>query len=91
MDEPFEILNVLDIVDCVDEEKSDFSRWTEEDGRPDKVGDYRMNVLRVNADKVAGHGLFRVKGWQIALVCSQRIRDLLIEHGVTGVRFTSVS
>ncbi|GAB7541132.1 imm11 family protein [Cupriavidus sp. 8B] len=89
--EPFEVLNVLDIIDCVDESKSDFTCWTVEDGRPDKVGDYCMNVLRVNADKVAGHELFRVKGRQIALVCSQRIRDLLVEHGVTGIRFTPVS
>jgi len=94
VDEPYEILNVLDIVDCVDEDRTGFSmfpRWTEEDGRPEKIGDYRINVLRIDPARAASHDLFRVKGWRIALVCSERIRDLLISHGVTGIRFTLVS
>lgn len=94
VDEPYEILNVLDIVDCVDEDRAGFSmfpRWTEEDGRPEKIGDYRINVLRIDPARAASHDLFRVKGWRIALVCSERIRDLLISHGVTGIQFTLVS
>lgn len=90
----YEILNALDIVDCVDESRTKFSkfpRWTEEDGRPEKVGDYRINVLHIDATKATGHDLFRVKGWRIALVCSEHIRDLLISQGVTGIRFTLVS
>ncbi|CAG2149637.1 imm11 family protein [Cupriavidus numazuensis] len=94
IEEPYEILNVLDIVDCVDEARTGFSmfpRWTEEDGRPDKVGDYRIDTLRIDPARAAGHDLFRVKGWLVGLVCSERIRDLLIELGVTGIRFTAVS
>jgi hypothetical protein len=94
VDEPYEILNVLDVVDCVDEARTGFSmfpRWTEEDGQPDKVGDYRIDVLRIDPARAAGHDLFRVKGWLVGLVCSERIRDLLVEHGVTGIRFTAVS
>ncbi|WP_341249420.1 hypothetical protein [Cupriavidus pauculus] len=68
-----------------------FPRWTEDDGQPDKVGDYRINTLRIVPTKAAGHELFRVKGWLVALVCSERIRDLLISQGVTGIRFTLVS
>jgi len=92
--EPYEILNVLDIVDCVDEDRTDFSlfpRWTVEDGRPEKIGDYRINTLRINPAAAAGHELFRVKGWLVGLVCSERIRDLLISREVTGVRFSLVS
>lgn len=94
VDEPYEILNVLDVVDCVDEEKSEFSmcpRWTVEDGRPDKVGDYRIDSLRIDPIRANGHELFRTKGWLVGLVCSERIRDLLISQGVTGIRFTLVS
>lgn len=94
VDEPYEILNVLDVVDCVDEEKSEFSmcpRWTAEDGRPDKVEDYRIDNLRIDPIRANGHELFRTKGWSVGLVCSERIRDLLISHGVTGIQFTLVS
>jgi hypothetical protein len=94
VDEAYEILNVLDIVDCVDEARSGFSmfpRWTEEDGQPDKVGDYRIDVLRIDPKRATGHELFRTKGWLVGLVCSECIRDLLISHGVTGIRFTLVS
>ncbi|MGO4330015.1 DUF1629 domain-containing protein [Cupriavidus sp. 2TAF22] len=92
--EPYEILNVLDIVDCVDETRTGFSmfpRWTEDDGRPDKIGDYRIDILRIDPARAAGHGLFRTKGWLVGLVCSERIRDLLMAQGATGIRFTLVS
>lgn len=94
VEEPYEILNVLDVVDCVDEDRTGFSmfpRWTKEDGRPDKVGDYRINVLRIDPARASGHDLFRVKGWLVGLVCSERIRDLLVANGATGIRFTPVS
>lgn len=39
--EEYEILNVLDIVDCVDEDRSEFGKWTESGGRPEMIGRYR--------------------------------------------------
>lgn len=89
-DDPYEILNVLDVVDCVDESRSDFSIWAPEDGRPEMVGEYRMNVLKIDAIKTNNHELFRIAGWRIALICSERIRNLLVKNGVTGVRFMPV-
>lgn len=86
-DERYEILNVLDIVDCLDEKRSGLSWRTSEDG----VKSYAVNVLRIDPNKAEGHDLFRVKTWPVALVCSERIRDLLIANGVTGIRFTEVS
>ncbi|WKZ87664.1 hypothetical protein N5B55_23245 [Ralstonia pickettii] len=86
----FEVLNVLDIIDCVDEAHSEFSLWTAEDGRPDRVGDYRMSLLRIDPERAKGHDLFRVKRWTIALICSEKVKTCLEEAGVTGIRFTPV-
>ncbi|MGA3846864.1 imm11 family protein [Ralstonia nicotianae] len=86
----FEVLNSLDIVDCVDEEHSEFSRWTAEDGQPNKIGNYRMSLLRIDPERAKGHDLFRVKGWTIALICSERVKQCLEDADVTGIRFTPV-
>lgn len=87
VNEPFEILNVLDIVDCLDEGLSGLSWRLDSDGRRH----YVVNRLKVDAAKAAGHDLFRVETWPVALVCSKRIRDLLLAGGVTGVTFTPVT
>jgi hypothetical protein len=85
---PFEILNVLDSVDCIDEERSEFIKWTPEDGRADKVGEYRMFVsMKLDPHKAKGHHLFRLKGWEIALIASERVKVLCEQLGVTGVAF----
>ncbi|CAG9241909.1 conserved hypothetical protein [Burkholderia diffusa] len=88
--EKYEVLNVLDIVDCVDEDNSYFSRWTIDDGRPERVGDYKISLLRIDPDRAIGHDLFRVKGWNIALICSERVKNHLETAGVTGIRFKPV-
>ncbi len=88
--EQYEVLNALDIVDCVDEEHSYFSRWTAEDGRPDRIGDYKMTTLRIDPERAKGRDLFRVKGWAIALICSEKVKQCLEDAGVTGIRFTPV-
>ncbi|WP_155740236.1 imm11 family protein [Burkholderia territorii] len=86
----YEVLNVLDVVDCVDEDHSYFSRWTIEDGRPERVGEYKISLLRIDPKRAKGHDLFRVKGWNIALVCSEKIKNFLQDFGVTGIRFKPV-
>lgn len=88
--ERYEILNCLDLVDCLDTKRSDLSWWTSEDGIPSRIGTYDVNVLRLDPEKAAGHDLFRVKTWPVALVCSAKIRDLLIANGVTGIQFQPV-
>src|SRR5690606_11731371 len=35
------VLNVLRLVRCLDESRSEFVKWTVGDGRPDRVGGYR--------------------------------------------------
>ncbi|GAB2895500.1 hypothetical protein GCM10027093_33790 [Paraburkholderia jirisanensis] len=88
--EHYEILNVLDRVDCLDEQHSEFRRWTADDGRPERIGDYKVSLLRIDPERAKGHDLFRIKGWEIALICSDKIKQCLEKAGVTGIRFKPV-
>jgi hypothetical protein len=88
----WEILNVLDQVKCIDDSRSEFMIWTQADGRPDKVGAYRMITrLRIRPDAASGHDFFRVEEWPIALVASERVRRIFMSHGITGVVFDPIS
>lgn len=82
----FDILNVLSVVDALDEERSAITYWREEDGRPERVGQYRM-VLNMTLDpsRIGAHHVFRIKGWEVALVVSATARERLI--GATGAVF----
>jgi len=88
--EKYEILNILDEVDCVDEKNSEFSRWTAEDGQPNRIGDYRISLLRIDPARAKWHDLFRAKEWNIALICSDRVKEILEKEGVTGILFKPV-
>ncbi len=88
----FEILNVCKRVKCVDETTSEFDKWSEADGRPDKTGKYRMFVkMRIDPLKAAGHHLFRIDEWPIALIASEQVKELFESLNVTGVWFDPVT
>ena len=75
----YNILAATKTVSCVDESQSEFTRWTEADGRPDKLGQYRMFTrLALAASAVPSEAeLFRVAGWKQALVASEKlVREL---------------
>lgn len=88
----FELLNVLDSVDCIDEKSSVYTKWTPADGRPEKVGEYRMFVnLRVDRQRAEGHHLFRIDGWKVALVISELVKQTLEGLNVSGVEYQCIS
>lgn len=86
----FDVLNVLPLVRCLDEERSGVSYWTEADGRPDKVGQYRMVAdLRVRPEAVGPHRIFRVEGWKVALIVAEPVKRILEQ--ARGAVFRPVS
>ena len=87
--EPFAIVNVLATCRCIDEKRSDFDLWTEEDERPDRLGQYRMfSELKVDAARVPeGSHLFRLEGWLIALVVSEQLQAALKAARLSGLLF----
>lgn len=85
------IVNVLACVDCIDESKTIGDKWTEPDGRPDKVGEYRTIVrLFIDPSRV-DHEMFRVTGWEVALVVSDWFADVTGLSALEGVRLQSVT
>jgi hypothetical protein len=87
----FEILNVLDQVDCIDAVKSVYTRWEANDGRPEKLGEYRMITdLKIDPKCTHGHHLFRVKGWAVALIVSEQMKQALESFRVSGIEYDLV-
>jgi hypothetical protein len=88
---PFEVLNVTDLVSCIDEPRSEILKWSSEDEYPEKAGEYRMITrLRIDPRAAEGHALFRLAGWPIALIASEQIKQLLESEKTTGLRFERV-
>lgn len=88
-----EILNIVHVVDCIDEKRSKI-QWFQEGNsvRPDLAGQPEMITdLRVIPSAIEPFDLVRPKGWEIAIVISERISSALAKHGVSGIGFTSVS
>jgi Immunity protein family (Imm11) len=82
---------VTTTIKCVDENESDITWWTEADERPDKIGQYRMiTKLKIVPDLVQESQMFRVEGWEIALVISETVKVALEKRGVAGIRFEEV-
>lgn len=76
--EAFEIINVVTRVDCLDPERSSVSYWTEADGIPDLVGRLQTVVgLKVDPQRASGHHIFRLQGWEVALIVSEDVKDAL--------------
>ena len=87
----YEIFNLLNVVDCFDEARSEFTRWGPNDIRPDKIGQLcSVLTLRVDISKTAGCELFRLAGWPIAVIASERVKSLFEDSEVTGVAFQEV-
>lgn len=90
-DRGFSILNVVSVCKCIDERRSYIMRWGPEDGRPDKVGQYRMVTdLTIKKSMAQGRNIFRLEGWEIALIVSQAVKTQVETLSETGLVFTPV-
>ncbi len=87
------IVNVVRRIECVDESRcEDVLKWRPEDNRPDRVGSYRsIGGLRIDPDKAEGHHMFRISGWEVALIVSEVIRAELESIENLGIVFDEVS
>ncbi len=90
--EQFCILVATRLIRCIDDAAcTEVELWTPEDGRPDKLGQYRdVYGLRIDASKVGEARVFRTWGWSVALIVSEDIKAALERNGATGMRFKEV-
>jgi hypothetical protein len=90
--EQFRVLVATKLIRCIDDKATkEVLKWTPEDGRPEKVGEYRdVWGMRIDASQVGDAKVFRTWGWPIALIVREEIRDALERMGATGTEFEEV-
>jgi hypothetical protein len=87
----FFVLNILHAISCVDETKSHVMKWTAEDNDPSMRGKYRMITnLVVDNSILSGHHICRIKGWEVAIIISDKLKSLFDQHRLTGVLYQKV-
>ncbi len=89
----YKALNVARTIDCLDEKTSRFMKWKISDGRPDKVGQYRMvTELRLDLARIAADAkVFRSSGWIVAMIVSGAIKQEMEHQGCFGAKFIPVT
>lgn len=86
----FFILNLLCHSAPLDERRSDILWWTEQDKRPDKLGQYRMVTKAVARPEVALPPLSRVRRFEVMVAATEETRSAFLEEGLTGVSFEPI-
>ncbi|MFE8601851.1 imm11 family protein [Archangium violaceum] len=87
--EPWFILNALQVIQCIDDARSEaVFYWQPEDGRPEKLGEYKnVRGLKVDPTKVGDAHIFRPWGWKVVLVVSEYVKQAMEAEGITGIKF----
>ncbi|WP_342747787.1 imm11 family protein [Melittangium boletus] len=91
--EAYFLVNVARLVKCIDDEAStEVLYWKPEDGRPEKVGQYRdVYGMRIDPSQVADAKVFRPSGWRVALIVASDVKEALERTGATGLDFREVT
>ena len=87
----YSILNVVCSEACVDETRSEVTRWKPQDFRPDKVGKYRMiSDLTIDPARADGRHIFRIEDFELALIVSEQLKLAVERMPNLGVVFRAV-
>ncbi|HSH61357.1 MAG TPA: DUF1629 domain-containing protein [Acidimicrobiales bacterium] len=85
----FFALWVKNSIDCIDPERTIGTFWPDSSER---AGQYRMIVdLKLRPDAAGDHQIFRVKGWEVAIIVTERLKAEVEGGGATGVLFLPAS
>jgi len=90
----YSALNATRSIRCLDEQRSGFMKFTDDDEiAPDKIGRYRaVGPMFVDPGSIPGGAhFFRMWGWSIALIVSERIKEAMERVGCLGAEFLPVS
>lgn len=89
----FEVLNVLRVIECVDEARSVFLKWTRTDHRADLAGQYRsISTMHLLPQALPDDAhIFRIKDWPMGLIVSERIKLTMEAAGCLGAKFVDVT
>ena len=85
------ILVATRLIDCIDENASQFDRWTPEEGVLHRIRRYSiMYELHIDKAKAGSAKVLRCEGWTGPLIVSGEIKDALERMDATGTRFEEV-
>lgn len=79
----FQVVNMLDIVDCLDEDRSTIERYSDGD-----IASVKKYVFKPGSTD--GHHLFKCKQWGLHNLASAEFKALVEEKGLVGAYFTLV-
>lgn len=90
--ESYCLLNVTRELRCIDEAAcEEVQFYTPEDGRPERVGEYRSVAgLRIDKSKAGDARVFRLWGWQPPIIVDGELKERLETTGISGARFDEV-
>ncbi len=93
VDSGYRIIVATKTLRCVDERRSEFTKWRFDDIRPDRVGEYRMiTKLRLDTSLIPRDlKIFRIWGWKQALIVAAPLAESLRNCVELGLIFESVS
>ncbi|RKH03764.1 hypothetical protein D7V97_26240 [Corallococcus sp. CA053C] len=91
-EQPYSLLNVTREVRCIDDAAcEEVQRYGPDDGRPERVGEYRaVSGLRIDKSKVGNARIFRLWGWHPPIIVDEEIKDALERTGIVGGQFDEV-
>jgi len=80
------IMNIVAEADCLDEGASLIMWWKVEDGRPDKIGTYRMLAREVyDCNITALPPIFRLSKFSVRIMVRDDLRRAIDDAGLTGL------
>jgi hypothetical protein len=86
-------LNAVRVVRCLDENFSEFIKWTVQDHRADLAGQYKqVTKLRLKSELIPSDAhFFRIDGWLVALIVSNAVKEAMERAGSLGAKFKEVT
>jgi hypothetical protein len=80
------IMNILAKADCLDERASLIEWWKAEDGRPDRIGTYRMLAREVHDCNITAlPPIFRLSKFSVRIMVRDDLRRAIDDAGLTGL------
>jgi hypothetical protein len=87
------VLNSVRAIRCLDENRSEFLKFTRRSYRADLAGQYQL-VSKLCLDPTSipsDANFFRVEGWAIALIVSEQVKIAMERIGCFGAEFIQVA
>lgn len=90
--ESYFLLVVTKLIECIDDNACrKVERWSPEDGRPEKIGQYRsIYGLRIDPVKAESVRVFRLWGWPLPIIVDEEVKTALEQIGMVGGKFAEV-